>query len=277
MGSVGGSANERWREALAGWAIPDRILSAAPESPWVFPVELFASRADAAPGGLTPSNRRALEVLPEGGSVLDVGCGAGAASLPLAGRAGTLIGVDSSREMLDAFAERAERAGVAFDAVQGRWPDEAGRVPIADVVVCHHVAYNAPDLDGFAGRLTDHARRRVVFELTPTHPTANLSPLWVRFHGLDRPDRPTADDAVDVLTEAGLDAGREDWEAPPTGGFARRADLVAWIRRRLCLTPERDPEIDEALADQVDERDGLFGFGPRHLVTLWWPGSAPNG
>ena len=67
----------------------------APESPWTFPVDLFASRADAAARQFepTPSNLRALEALPEHGAVLDVGCGAGAASLPLAVRAGRLVGV----------------------------------------------------------------------------------------------------------------------------------------------------------------------------------------
>ncbi len=42
------TAAERWAEALAGWAIPEPILAAAPESPWGFPSDLFARRADAA-------------------------------------------------------------------------------------------------------------------------------------------------------------------------------------------------------------------------------------
>ena len=65
-----------------------------PESPWTFPVELFAARADAAARRFkpTPSNLRALEALTEHGTVLDVGCGAGAASLPLVVRAGRLVG-----------------------------------------------------------------------------------------------------------------------------------------------------------------------------------------
>src|SRR2546430_2930411 len=82
-----GSAERRWREDLAAWAIPQHILDAAPESPWHFPVELFARRADAAQSRMTASTLRALEALPMDGSVLDVGCGAGAASLPLAAKA----------------------------------------------------------------------------------------------------------------------------------------------------------------------------------------------
>ena len=36
------SAAARWREALAEWAIPKEIIDRAPESPWHFPVKLFA-------------------------------------------------------------------------------------------------------------------------------------------------------------------------------------------------------------------------------------------
>jgi hypothetical protein len=45
--------------------------------------------------------------------------------------------------------------------------------PVADVVVCHPVAYNVSDLAPFAQRLTDHARAGVVMELTAQHPMFN--------------------------------------------------------------------------------------------------------
>src|SRR5215510_4346551 len=120
---MSGFAAERWREALERWAIPENILAAAPESPWTFPVELFASRADSAVASPSPSAQRALEALPDGGSVLDVGSGAGAASLPLATMASRIVAVDTSDAMLEAFAERARGAGVAAETILGRWPD----------------------------------------------------------------------------------------------------------------------------------------------------------
>src|SRR5579864_8046761 len=106
------TAAQQWTQMLASWAIPEQILAAAPESPWGFPADLFARRADKAANQLTPANRRALEVLPKGGTVLDVGCGAGAASLPLAHQAGHLVGVDPSESMLDAFRARVQAAGI---------------------------------------------------------------------------------------------------------------------------------------------------------------------
>jgi SAM-dependent methyltransferase len=273
--STSTSAARRWREALAAWAIPKEILAAAPESPWTSPIELFARRADASTQGLTVSNRTAVEGFPqEGGSVLDVGCGAGAASLPLAPPATELIGVDTSAEMLAAFEERAGKVASSARTVLGAWPDVAPDSPVADVAVCNHVFYNAGDLPSFALALTDHARRRVVAELTLTHPQSSLNDLWLRFHGLRRPTEPTADDAEAALREAGLEPNRQDWEPRSRGGFADRADLVAWVRRRLCLSADHDLEVAEAIADRTVERDGLVNFAPHAVVTLWWPGTA---
>jgi SAM-dependent methyltransferase len=266
------TAAQRWKEALAEWAIPEEILTTAPESPWHFPVGLFARRGEAAAAHFTFSNQRALEALPEGGTVLDVGCGGGAASLPLAARASRLVGVDTSRGMLEAFMHNAQAAGVAALAIEGSWPDEAPRTPVVDVAVCHHVAYNAADLDSFGLRLTDHARARVVIELTHHHPTSDLNPLWRRFHGLERPTRPTSDDAEAVLREIGLDPQRSDWTAPRPGGYESVQEMVAHVRRLVCLPAERDPEIREAIADRVVERDGRFGFEDRPVTTIWWEG-----
>lgn len=264
------TAAQEWADALADWAIPEHILAAAPESPWHYPTALFARRADAAVVTFTPSNQRALDALPDGGVVLDVGCGAGAASLPLAGRAGKIIGIDPSQAMLDALRERGESKGVEVHTIVGTWPDVAADTPMADVAVCNHVAYNVADLAGFARALTGHVRQRVVLEMTAEHPLRSLNDLWIRFHGMTRPQRPTADDAVAVLREMGLQPGREDWLAPPITAFATREEMVAWMRRRLCLPAERDAEIAAAMEAQLVDGDDGVTLPPRPVVTIWW-------
>lgn len=271
------SAALRWKQALTEWSIPPAIIAAAPESPWGFPTELFARKADAVAEISTPSTQHALDALPDAGSALDVGCGAGAAALPLAAKASQLIGVDPSDEMLGAFRTRVAARGKTAVTIQGLWPEAAGRTPIADVVVCHNVAYNVPDLAPFARRLTDHARRRVVMEITARHPMSDLNDLWLHFHHLNRPTTPTADDAVAVLREEGLAPTRVDWTAPALGwsGPTARADLVAWARRRLCLPVARDAEIEAALGARLVEQNGVVSLPPRAVVTLWWQGTAP--
>jgi SAM-dependent methyltransferase len=269
----------RWRAQLEAWAIPEEILAAAPESPWSFPVGLFRARAERAGAGgrQTPSNRAAARWLPPGGSVLDVGAGAGAASLPLAGVAGRLVAVDESAAMVEAFLAAATGAGAHAEGVQGRWPEVAGRVGPADVVVCHHVLYNVADLAPFAAALTDHARHRVVVELTDRHPLVGLAPLWRRFHGLERPSGPTAGDAAAALAALGLDVERQDWESGDRLGFDRFEELVAFTRRRLCLPADRDPEVAEALLETGTRQVGgvWVGAGPRLVTTMSWAGTAP--
>jgi SAM-dependent methyltransferase len=257
----------RWARALQEWAIPSEILAHAPESPWGFPPALFAgdhAHAD------TPSTRAALEALPPGGSVLDVGVGAGAASLPLMRSASLVTGVDQSTAMLAAFAASADARGVAHREVQGTWPEVAPDAGIADVVVCHHVFYNVAALAPFARALTAAARRRVVVEVTEIHPATTMNSLWLHFHGLERPYGPTWEEARGVLVEAGLQVKHELWRRPPRPHRARRADVVAFLRRRLCLPAERDPEIGELIGDDLV-------WSPRAVATMWWEGGASAG
>ena len=183
---------ERWRELLESWAIPPAILAAAPESPYGFPAALFRTRGaqDADPAEPTPTTLRALERLPEGGRVLDVGCGGGATSLPLAGHVGVLVGVDAQEDMLDGFLANARAAGVHAEAVHGGWPEVAGTIAPVDVAVAGHVLYNVADLEPFVRAIAGAARRGVVFELTDRHPLAWMSDLWLRFHDVERPLRP---------------------------------------------------------------------------------------
>jgi methyltransferase family protein len=259
----------RWREDLDAWAIPPEILEAAPETPWGCPTGLFARSAEEAVAAReaqpTPSQRRAREALPDGGSVLDVGVGGGAASLPLCPPASSVTGVDQSAGMLAAFAGLAEQQGIAHREVEGLWPAVAADVGPADVVVCHHVLYNFGDIVPFLTALTDHARRRVVVEITAEHPQSMLNELWLHFHGNVRPTRPTATDAAAVLRDLGCDVGMEEFDAAPRWGHDHdRAEVVAFARRRLCLPAERDPEIDAVLETPT----------PRRHVTLWWSGRA---
>jgi hypothetical protein len=254
-----------WKSALGDWAIPDEVLAAAPASPWCFPPELFArvaARALADPVA-SPSRRRAREALPERGVVLDVGVGGGAASLPLSPPAARLVGVDQSAAMLDIFAAAAEERSVTHAQVQGGWPEVAGEVEPADVVVCHHVAYNVADLVPFVSALTTHARRRVVLELTAHHPLTSSNPLWLELHGVVRPTSPTAEDAVAVLEEMGLAVEVERFERPVADAQEELADVVPFVRRQLCVGADRDAEIESLL-----RRHGRAGLG--QAVTLWW-------
>ncbi len=269
---------DQWRAELAAWAIPGHITAAVADSPWVLSRQVFARRADrvaASPSG--PSFERAAAALDPPGSVLDVGSGAGAASLPLLRRCTALTAVDAEADMLELLSQRvAGRGGPPVTLVPGRWPDVAAAAGTADVVTCHHVVYNVPDIEPFLAALTAAARRLVVVELTERHPLVSLNPLWLRFHGLVRPDGPTAGDLLTILAEMGLQPGHQRWVRPSGRDYGSPDELVDVTRRRLCLPPERSAEVADALADlgvDLDHPPDLGSSG-RELVTIWWHGRA---
>lgn len=246
--TVSGPAAARWAGALESWAIPERILAQAPEPPWVLPPELFQVDASALTED-TPSRRAARSGLSQGGTVLDVGCGGGAASLPLAALATRITGVDQSPAMLASFAAASRASNVGHLEVEGSWPDVADKVEPADLVVCHHVVYNVAQIRPFLAALTQHARRLVVIELTDSHPTSPFNSLWERFWSLSRPQQPSARLFLEVVGELGYDPVAESWVRRPQAPKVARADYVAFARRRLCLPVQRDPEVDAALGD----------------------------
>jgi len=272
-----GELLDRWRRDLAAWAIPEPISATVADSPWVLPRQVFARRADrmiAAPSG--PSYQRALAALDPPGSVLDVGAGAGAASLPLLPRATSLTAVDTDAAMLGQLAERAAAAGTGARTVLGSWPEAAAQAGQADVVTCHHVFYNVPEVRPFVLALTASARRRVVAEITAQHPLTALNDLWLRFHGLARPVSPTAADLIQILTAMGLAPGHEAWRRPGGRDYASFGELVQVTRRRLCLPPGRAAELADALVQAgVDPEHPLdLGSSGREVVTIWWDGRA---
>jgi SAM-dependent methyltransferase len=252
------SAAARWRELLRARAIPAEIRTAAPQDPHRHDPSRF--RPPAVPED-TPTRRAGLALLgADGGTVLDVGCGGGAAGLALVPKVTQLTGLDPSAGMLEVFERACTERGVPHRAVLGAWPDTAPEAGVADLVVCHHVGYNTPDLDSFVAALEVAARRGVVVELHAVHPGAWLDPLWAHFHGLRRPPPATADDALAVLSELGIRPEVQRWTRPaqPRNPEAE----LDFSMRRLCLPAHRRDEVAEAVAR----------LGPRHrdLVTISW-------
>jgi len=279
-GMRGTTAGDRWRKALAEWQIPPDILAGAEESPWVLSRQVFVQRAEGlARSPYGRSYARAWEALDTPGSVLDVGAAAGAASLPLVSRATSICAVDTDEPLLAEFAHAADAAGVSFSRVGGRWPDVADQVGAVDLVVCHHVLYNVPDIESFIVELDGHARRRVVVEITDRHPLVRLNPLWKRIHGIDRPDGPSATDLLAVLDELGFAVRAERWQRPPEAEYREFGELVATTRRRLCLPAARTDEVIAALHELgiTEESPRELGSAMRDLVTIWWSATTVGG
>jgi 2-polyprenyl-3-methyl-5-hydroxy-6-metoxy-1,4-benzoquinol methylase len=256
----------RWRERLESWAIPDEIMAKVSADPWSHSPERFGTRTDRALAEPDdgPTMSRLSEALPDKGTLLDVGSGPGASSLPLHERIGHLYAVDTSASMLEGLTARAEKLGVPVSAVEGRWPDVAGQVPVVDVTVAAHVVYNVLDLADFLRALDERTQGRVVLELTHRHPMSWMTPLWQHFHGVDRPVRPIAEDCVALAAALGYPVQVEEREAP-LERFTSLEDLAASACRRVCLDPSRAEEVAATVLEL-----GMWPLPRDRWVTIWW-------
>ncbi|MEX6430402.1 MULTISPECIES: class I SAM-dependent methyltransferase [Ferrimicrobium] len=236
---------QRWSQELSRWAIPDDVLVGAPASPWVFDPKAFRPVPNA------PLNQTQLAILTlldrcEERSVLDVGAGAGAGVLPIAGSIRSLVALDQDAAMLGELALASEsvpeamvetRVGDFFALENG-----LGRY---DVVTSQNVVYNIDDLFGFLEGLIAHARTGVVLEMTLHHPHYGLNLLWQRFHQLQRPTTPDATDVIEALVILGVTP--RVFVGPPLARIEEPAQRIVSTRRRLCLAPSDDVAIQEAL------------------------------
>jgi hypothetical protein len=187
-------------------------------------------------------------------------------SLPLRPPAKRIVAVDASPDML--------KNSPADTTVLGRWPDVAAQAGRATVVVCGHVLYNVPDLKPFIVALNEAARKRVVIEITGSHPRERPleRELWRHFWQIERPTGPTWEDARSVIRECGIEPQVEHWESEQRGGFPKLDDLVSWMRRVVCLDSSKDGEVRAIVLQQAVERNGRWRLStePRQLATFWW-------
>jgi SAM-dependent methyltransferase len=112
--------------------------------------------------------------LPRDASVLDLGCGTGQLTVPLAGRYDRVIGADPSPDMLALARSRAGDTPVAWlladDRDVTRLPLLAG-LDVVTIAQAIHLLDRPPLFDALAARMTPRARIAII---------ANGSPLWLR-------------------------------------------------------------------------------------------------
>lgn len=82
-------------------------------------------------------------------AVLEVGCGTGNYTVPIAGRCARMVAIDHSPEMLAYLRERLRREGLSnVEARPGRLPDGLSRAEKFDVVLAVGVLNYVEDLEG---------------------------------------------------------------------------------------------------------------------------------
>lgn len=272
------SAAERWQRELEAWALPLELLEALPDSPYGSPPVLWrrARRLDSGLGS-SEVGVAVAGLLPEGGSLLDVGAGTGRLSLPVAATGHPLTAIEPDPAMAEGFRAEAAELGVEARLIEGRWPDAAAEAGDHDVVLCSNVVYDVAEVAPFVGALHRCARVAVVVELTPEHPWTHLAPYFRALHGLELPTGPTDALFADVVREiVGVEPASRRSTRRGVHVFADLQEILAYYGRRLRIPGERADELRRVLDPDIHEEGGWLFVGEREreMVTLWWRGGA---
>jgi SAM-dependent methyltransferase len=263
----------RWRTQLEAWALPDDLLATAEDDPYGWPQALWKRRSEGA-AGETPTTDVVTHLLGERGTLIDVGAGRGRVSLRFALAGHRLVAVEPDPGMAAGLAEDATAAGVAVQIIQERWPEAAGSVPPAAVVMSAHVVYDVAEIGPFVSAMNRSAATGVVVEMSETHPWSDLAPLYRQIHRLERPAGPSADDLVAVVREVlGIEPTVARWSRPGQLWFESWDEICDFYGRRLVVPRAERPGLRSLLAERVVDLDGrlVVGENDRRLVTLWWP------
>ena len=269
------TAARRWRSQLAAWEIPDRLLEQADESPYGWPAELWRRRTleSRRRREVTPTTSLVRHMMGPDGALIDVGAGTGRSCLPYARAGHRVMAVEKNPGMAAGLREEADSEGLEVEVVVGAWPEAASRTAAASVALSSHVVYDVPEIAPFLRALDEYGRHGVVLEMTDVHPWTKMNHLYRAIHGLERPDGPSVEDLVEVISaEVGCEVGVVRWERAPDLWFVSWQEILDYYGKRVVVPGARRPELRPLLEESVERKgDRLYvDEGPRSFATLWW-------
>ena len=230
---------------------------------------------DAAADPLTQMLQAALD---SGGTLLDVGAGAGRHTLALADAASRVTAVEPSAAMRAALESELARRGLAnVTIVAGAWEEAA--VEPHDVVLASHVLYPIADVVPFVRKLDAASRRACYITLRVDDMVPQITPLWRAVWGRERPREPGFLDLYNLLFAIGI---RPNVRLVPFGsglGFDTLDEAVEYARRMLFVPVDEhahDARIGAFLETVLVSQTGrLMVPNIAQSAILWWDKDEP--
>lgn len=263
-----------WRELVGRAAATDPERSAGDY--WAGRAEAFDARMQRYSGGRDALVDLVVSKIEPEDTVLDIGAGTGAWTIPLARRAARVTALDSSPAMLEVLRSKLTAGSVSnVDVRAGSWPEaEAGT---HDHILAIHSVYGTSDLPRFVDAMTSSARRTCYLGITFPIPTSITRRAAVEIWG-SQWGRADFVVAYNVLLEMGLmpDVWIDDGGDAPEPTLSL-AEALAKVKRLLGLggADNHDAHLRELLTQTLEPAGDGYRWPPQARSALvYWRGES---
>ena len=208
-------------------------------------------------------------------SLLDLGAGTGALSIPLAYVFEKVTALDPSAAMLEELRQAARSAGVENILTEtAAWEDAETDIGEFDVVLCANVPGVVDNPLEKIPQLERHARR-FVFLVLGTPRNANkffLQEIWPLIFEKDLPRKPDYFAAYSALYRMGIFANVAVVDYNFDQPFRDVDEAVLFWKDHLRLSDDsRDTILRDFLAGKLESSDDLLWARiPKQSAIIWW-------
>lgn len=207
-------------------------------------------------------------------SIVDIGCGPGSLSIPLAKTAGTVTAIDPAYAMLDQLKEKASDENLSNIAtINKKWEDISVGIDVAphDVVVASYSLAMA-DIREALSKMNEAAIRGVcLFWFAGKRGWINET-LWPKLFGEDYIPGPDYIYLLNVLYQIGIHPNLEITKRTHEQRFPSMEEaLKNWRENLPDLTPEQDAILKKHIEETLHLENGTFYFRNEiKSAMIWW-------
>ena len=213
-------------------------------------------------------------ILDENDTVLDVGCGEGSITVPLAKKVKKVIALDSSPKMLEYLEKRASEDNIdniecVLKPIEDISYEEIGDV---DVVVCSRSLNGIVPIDEVLAEL-DRIANKYVFITIFGPENKKIEKDFEKYLGRKTEDFPDYNYFFNILFNMGIYANIERFDLNNYREYSSIEEAMDNGKFRLDLYSEEEKEkLKEYLNDILTEKDGkLFNVKDKaDWIMVWW-------